>query len=562
MHANDTDLPLRRRDRGTDEALRRADGRPRCRPPGPPRLRLRLPRPERRRQDDPHPHAARADTRVRRPNEAARPVRAAAASRRARTRRRNRRGTAFPRSPHRPREPPRRRRSPRPRGSRPHRRGARAGRPHRPSRRPRQDVLPGHAPAPRHCALPARRPRAPHPRRADERARPRGHPGVPRVRPVVRGRRAHDRPLLAPARRNREDLRPRRNRRRRHDRRTGLHRRAPRGRPRRLRRSRRHPPRTRRPRGARGGRTRHRRRRSPRRVGARRPRRPRSQPPPRRGRHRRAPARAPAGLARAASPRDHDPIGERSMTAFALPAPRLVAADVLKLRRNRSLALVTGVLTVGAVAITVAVMELLHLTNATKHGPAGGVQNLGHVAFLIAMLGTAAAAIVGSRAGAGDKDAGVYRDLVVTGRSRVSLYLSRIPAGIAFLLPFVAGAYALEAVSAVVLAGLWTVLEVTFFYLLSVAVAALLGSRSYAIGVVLAFRLAITPIVASISALGIVRELMPGVAMQSLAPAGLGDAARQGPAIAMSTAAVAAVLLVWAVAALALAGWRDVTRDA
>jgi ABC-type transport system involved in multi-copper enzyme maturation permease subunit len=264
------------------------------------------------------------------------------------------------------------------------------------------------------------------------------------------------------------------------------------------------------------------------------------------------------------------------MTAFALPSPRLVAADVLKLRRNRSLAVVTGVLTVGAVAITIAVMELLHVVNSVKHGPAGGVTNLGHVAFLITMLGTAAAAIVGSRAGAGDKDAGVYRDLVVTGRSRVSLYLARIPAGFAFLVPFVAGAYALAAVSSVVLAGsnpvpgtrllaltgLWTVLEVAFFYLLSVAVAALLGSRSYAIGVVLAFRLAITPLVASISALGIVRELMPGVAMQGLAPAGLGDAARQGPAIAMSTGAIAAVLLVWAIAAVALAGWRDVTRDA
>ncbi|HXR12267.1 MAG TPA: hypothetical protein VN770_08230 [Gaiellaceae bacterium] len=264
------------------------------------------------------------------------------------------------------------------------------------------------------------------------------------------------------------------------------------------------------------------------------------------------------------------------MTTFALPAPRLVAADVLRLRRNRSLAVVTGVLTVGAVAVTIAVMELMHVASPAKHGPAGGVQNLGHVAFLIAMLGTAAAAIVGSRAGAGDKDAGVYRDLVVTGRSRVSLYLSRIPAGFAFLFPFVAAAYALEAVSAVVFAGsnpvpdarllaltgLWTVLEVAFFYLLSVAVAALLGSRSYAIGVVLAFRLAITPLVASISALGIVRELMPGVAMQALAPAGLGHAARQGPTVPMSIGAVAAVLIVWAVAAVALAGWRDVTRDA
>jgi ABC-type transport system involved in multi-copper enzyme maturation permease subunit len=264
------------------------------------------------------------------------------------------------------------------------------------------------------------------------------------------------------------------------------------------------------------------------------------------------------------------------MTTLALPAPRLVGADLLKLRRNRSLAAVTAVLTIGAVAITVAVMELLHVANSAKHGPAGGIANLGHVAWLIAALGTAAAAIVGSRVGAGDKDAGVYRDLVVTGRSRVALYLSRIPAGAMFLLPFVAGAYALEAVSAVVFAGsspvpdtrllvltgLWTLLEVAFFYILSVAIAALLGSRSYAIGVVLAFRLAITPIVASISALGIVRELMPGVAMQSLAPSALGDAARQGPAIAMSTGGVAAVLLVWAVAAVAISGWRDVTRDA
>ncbi len=264
------------------------------------------------------------------------------------------------------------------------------------------------------------------------------------------------------------------------------------------------------------------------------------------------------------------------MTAFALPAPRLVAADLLKLRRNRGLATLTGVLTVGAVAITIAVMELMHLSNGAKHGPAGGVQNLGHVAFLITMLGAAAAAIVGSRAGAGDKDAGVYRDLVVTGRSRVSLYLSRIPAGFGFLLPFVAGAYALAAISSVVLAGsnptpgtqllvltgLWTVLEVAFYYLLSIAVAALLGSRSYAIGVVLAFRLAITPLVASIASLGIVRELVPGVALQSLAPAGLGHAVRQGPAIPMSTGAVAAVLVVWAVAAVALAGRRDVTRDA
>ena len=75
-------------------------------------------------------------------------------------------------------------------------------------------------------------------------------------------------------------------------------------------------------------------------------------------------------------------------------------------------------------------------------------------------------------------------------------------------------------------------------------------------------RIAIMPLLASISALGIVRELLPNVALEALIPSALGDAARQGPAIAMSTVAVAAVLIVWAVAAVVLAGWRDVTRDA
>jgi ABC-type transport system involved in multi-copper enzyme maturation permease subunit len=264
------------------------------------------------------------------------------------------------------------------------------------------------------------------------------------------------------------------------------------------------------------------------------------------------------------------------MTAVALPTPRLVGADLLKLRKNHGLSIVTALLTVGAAGITIAIMVILHLANPAKHGAAGGITNLGHVSSLIGLLGVAAAAIVGSRVGAGDKDAGIYRDLVVTGRSRTSLYLSRIPAGAAYLLPFVAAAYAVAGISAVVLAGsnptpdarllvlqgLWTLLSVGFFYVLSVAVAALLGSRSYAIGVILAFRLAIGPLVASISALGIVRELMPNVAIQRLLPSAVGDSARMGPYIGMSTGAIAAVLAAWAVVAVVAAALRDVSRDA
>ena len=236
------------------------------------------------------------------------------------------------------------------------------------------------------------------------------------------------------------------------------------------------------------------------------------------------------------------------MTALALPAPRLLRADILKFRRRRGLAVVVGVLTIVAITLTYAIIELFHVANAAKYGAAGGLDNLANGTNLVATLGAAAAAIVGGVAAVGGRDAGVYRDLVVTGRSRVALLLSRMLGGLAYLLPFVAGAFAIACVASVALrgnlaapslhvmvaGGLWTLLSVTFYYLVSFGVACLTGSRSYTIGIVLAFRLALTPLLASISALGIVRELVPGVAIDALMPGGLGNAAQQGPRIGMS----------------------------
>jgi hypothetical protein len=110
--------------------------------------------------------------------------------------------------------------------------------------------------------------------------------------------------------------------------------------------------------------------------------------------------------------------------------------------------------------------------------------------------------------------------------------------------------------------GLWVLLAVTFYYLLALGIACLVGSRSYTIGIVLAFRLALTPILASITALGIVRELVPGVGLQHLAPAALGNSVRQGPDVPISVAAIAAVLITWTVVALVVGAWRDTRRDA
>jgi ABC-type transport system involved in multi-copper enzyme maturation permease subunit len=265
-----------------------------------------------------------------------------------------------------------------------------------------------------------------------------------------------------------------------------------------------------------------------------------------------------------------------STLAHTLPKPTLVLADLLKIRRRRGLLVVTAVLTVGAVVLAYGITEVLHLVDPAKYGPAGGVPNLGRVAFLLGDLGSVAAVVVAAIMGTGDLESGVYRDLVVTGRSRLALYLSRIPAGLSFVLAFVAAGYALAVIASVVFAGkepapsvhtltttgLWVLLSVTFYYLLAYGVACVLGSRSYTIGVVLAWRLALTPLLASLSALGVARELVPGVVLQSLSPGALGTSATQGPVLGVSAAAAAAVLTVWTLVALVAGAWRDTSRDA
>jgi ABC-type transport system involved in multi-copper enzyme maturation permease subunit len=264
------------------------------------------------------------------------------------------------------------------------------------------------------------------------------------------------------------------------------------------------------------------------------------------------------------------------MTALALPTPQLVNSDILKLRKRRGLAAVVSVLTIVAVTLTYVIIQIFHWSNPGKYGVAGGVENLGNGVALIAALGGVAAAIVGASAGAQDLDAGVYRDLVVTGRSRRSLFLSRLVGGLAYLIPFVVVAYAIAAVASVVWAGdkpmpsvhlmavtgLWTLLSVSFYYVLAFGIACITGSRSYTIGILLAFRLALTPLISAIGALGIVRELMPGVALANLGPDTFLKTFSPAGVVTASTGAAVAVLLVWALAAIRIGSWRDTHRDA
>ena len=127
------------------------------------------------------------------------------------------------------------------------------------------------------------------------------------------------------------------------------------------------------------------------------------------------------------------------MTAAAPTVPGvrpfgLARADFPKLRKRRGLFWTTTVLIVGPQVIAYGILAILHAANPGHHGPAGGIENLGHGLSVLVLVGSIGAIIAGASAGADDLSSGVFRELVVTGRSRLALFGARIPGGLAFVL--------------------------------------------------------------------------------------------------------------------------------
>ena len=254
----------------------------------------------------------------------------------------------------------------------------------------------------------------------------------------------------------------------------------------------------------------------------------------------------------------------------------LVRADLLKLRRNRGLVAVAAASTVGGMVVAYGILAILHAVNPGHHGPAGGIEHLGNGIGLLALLGSAGAIVAGASAGAGDLASGVFRELVVTGRSRLALFAARVAGGLAFLLPLVALAIAIAAAATVGFAGslpepsaallakaaLWVAVDVAFYFTLAVGLASLVGSRAQTVGILLAWRLAVTPLLLSIGALGAGRDALPQAAFERLAPQALNEYIRQGPVVSMSLVAALGTIILWTAVALGVGAWRTATRDA
>lgn len=250
----------------------------------------------------------------------------------------------------------------------------------------------------------------------------------------------------------------------------------------------------------------------------------------------------------------------------------LVSAELLKLRKRRGLFWWAVVLNIGSVLVIEAIIEIVHLVNGVDHGPAGGSDNFSGTMQALAAFGALTAVLIGTTAGAGDIGAGVFRDLVTTGRSRVVLFAVRLPGAALLLVPLLAAGYLIALAVCYGLAGdqatpsagvaaqfgLWLLFGRLFDLCLAVGFAALIGSRGIAIGVLLAWALAIGPILAALGPLGILREAVSAAASDRLRPAIAGS-----PHLTpMSLGAAIIVLVLWAATFLAAGAWRTATQDA
>jgi ABC-type transport system involved in multi-copper enzyme maturation permease subunit len=252
---------------------------------------------------------------------------------------------------------------------------------------------------------------------------------------------------------------------------------------------------------------------------------------------------------------------------------RLVNAEFLKLRKRRGLVAAVSALTIPPMVIAYIVMLVLHANDPAKHGPAGGLENFVPSMDILTTLTIVAAVLIGATLGTGDLTAGVFRELVVTGRSRLALFAARIPAGLAILLAPVGVAFgitaaasrafagSMEAPSGTLLAqtGAWLALMGGVSMAIALGVSSLFSSRGTSIGILLGWQLGAMPVLIAIGSLGSLREGLFYAAADRLQPAALAD----GPApMPMAVATAVVVLVAWTVIPLALGAWRTQSRDA
>ena len=125
-----------------------------------------------------------------------------------------------------------------------------------------------------------------------------------------------------------------------------------------------------------------------------------------------------------------------------VPTPGMVTTRFMELRRRRGLMIALIAVNIGIPVVFLGVRLITHAVDPKSYGPAGGYTIFTTlVAGFMYVFGFIVAAVVGCTAGSVDLTEGMFRHLVITGRSRLALYFARIPAGLAIVIAMVAVGY-------------------------------------------------------------------------------------------------------------------------
>ena len=271
-----------------------------------------------------------------------------------------------------------------------------------------------------------------------------------------------------------------------------------------------------------------------------------------------------------------------------LPTWPLINTRLLELRKRRTLMIVTVAFTVGLPVIFYAIRLLYHLGDPARYAPAGAPDAFATIGILMGEFGFIVAATVGATAGTADLTDGVFRHLVITGRSRLALYLARIPAGLSILLSLAAAGFTVTClvtaflgsphaaagvtVSAgdMVRSGLWLELDLLIGFVLGLGLGSLMGQRTVPVILLIVLEIIITPVLADHPLPFFLNgeRLIVGVAMDQLKPAALAGGAQVGPSggllhlSPMPTWAMITVIAGWLVGWSAIGAWKMAARDA
>lgn len=132
----------------------------------------------------------------------------------------------------------------------------------------------------------------------------------------------------------------------------------------------------------------------------------------------------------------------RDRRGSPVPTVGMIGTKVLELRKRRGLMNALIVVNIGFPAVFLLIRLLTHAFAPRANPPAGGEAIFEILAAgFLPIFGFIVATTVGCTAGSRDLTEGMFRHLVVTGRSRLALYLARIPAGLAIVVPLVATGY-------------------------------------------------------------------------------------------------------------------------